>query len=235
MIHGTKIGDRIKFLRESRGLTQQALSDALNVTRSSVNMWEIGSRDLKTDTIIALSDFFGVTSDFLLCRTDCSSVDEDLQSACKTTGLSENLVKQFISIRDFDDEYHTSHGSRILPGVSTMLENLFSSGLLLGLYLRLLYHVLYVDLSKETDVSHIFEHLSLELERKKHDNSVPIIDPSLASDFSDYCLHKIMDEILEECKKSAHDIFTSSYSMDFESVMDSISNSFGRSDSNAET
>lgn len=64
------VGQRIAFLRERRGLSQAALADKLNLSQSSVAMWESGQRGMKGDTLTLLADFFGVSSDYLLGRTD---------------------------------------------------------------------------------------------------------------------------------------------------------------------
>lgn len=64
------VGQRIAFLREKRGLSQAALADKLNLSQSSVAMWESGQRGMKGDTLTLLADFFGVSSDYLLGRTD---------------------------------------------------------------------------------------------------------------------------------------------------------------------
>lgn len=61
-----EIGERIKKLREARGLSQHQLSVALNVTREVVAKWETGTRDLKTAYMVKLADYFNVTCDYIL-------------------------------------------------------------------------------------------------------------------------------------------------------------------------
>ncbi|MBQ8613119.1 MAG: hypothetical protein IJ416_02745 [Ruminiclostridium sp.] len=41
---------------------------------------------------LALADYFGVSTDYLLGRTENPSVEEDIQIACKVTGLSEKSI-----------------------------------------------------------------------------------------------------------------------------------------------
>lgn len=85
-----KIGNRIKTLRESNGLTQLDLSKALNVKRQTVAQWENGERDLKTGYIIALANLFNVTTDYLLCVSDNASYD--------TGGIGKELNLSDLSI-----------------------------------------------------------------------------------------------------------------------------------------
>ena len=60
------IADKIKALRESRGMTQAELARQLGITRSGVNAWEMGLSVPSTQYVVALALFFNVSSDFLL-------------------------------------------------------------------------------------------------------------------------------------------------------------------------
>lgn len=95
-----KYCERILKLRESKGLTQAELAkklselstDGKSVSREMVNLWEKGSRDLKTSQIIIICKFFNVTADYLLGISDCMSVEPDVQVACKVTGIEEKAI-----------------------------------------------------------------------------------------------------------------------------------------------
>ena len=71
------IYDRIKLLREKRGLTQAELAKQLGITRSGVNAWEMGISVPSTQYIVELAQFFAVSADYLLGleRTATVSVD----------------------------------------------------------------------------------------------------------------------------------------------------------------
>ena len=58
--------DIIKDLREKVGYSQSTLAKKLNVTRSSVNAWEMGISTPTTQYIVELSKIFRVSTDFLL-------------------------------------------------------------------------------------------------------------------------------------------------------------------------
>lgn len=60
------IADRIKFLREKNSLTQASLAKKLNVTRSSVNAWEMGISVPSTALIVDIAKLFHVSTDYLL-------------------------------------------------------------------------------------------------------------------------------------------------------------------------
>ena len=60
------VAERIKYLREQKGLTQSDLARQLGITRSSVNAWEMGISVPSTQYIVELSNIFKVSTDYLL-------------------------------------------------------------------------------------------------------------------------------------------------------------------------
>ena len=75
------VADRIKELRLSNNMTQADLAKKLNITRSSVNAWEMGISIPSTAYIIELSQLFKVSTDYLLglstnITLDISSLSE---------------------------------------------------------------------------------------------------------------------------------------------------------------
>ncbi|WP_049728779.1 helix-turn-helix domain-containing protein [Dorea sp. D27] len=60
------IAERIKQLRTSCHMTQTSLAKKLNITRSSVNAWEMGLSIPSTTYIVELSQLFQVSTDYLL-------------------------------------------------------------------------------------------------------------------------------------------------------------------------
>lgn len=64
------IGYRIKELRTERGMSQQALAKQIGVSQKAVDYWERNVNEPKASYIVLLADFFNVSSDYLLGRTD---------------------------------------------------------------------------------------------------------------------------------------------------------------------
>lgn len=60
----------LKSLRTEKGLTQDELSKILKISRSTVGMYENGSREPDYETLEAIADYFNVDIDFLLGRTN---------------------------------------------------------------------------------------------------------------------------------------------------------------------
>jgi len=63
-------GIRLKQIRLYKNLTQEQLGKLLNVTNVGVSKWESNERFPDKDTLIKIADYFDVSIDYLLCRTD---------------------------------------------------------------------------------------------------------------------------------------------------------------------
>jgi transcriptional regulator with XRE-family HTH domain len=61
------MGDRIKFHREAKGLSQSDLAKICGVTKGAVSQWEIGrSKNVKNAAWIKLTNALGVSPDYLV-------------------------------------------------------------------------------------------------------------------------------------------------------------------------
>lgn len=79
-----KVGERIKEQRTRYGWSQEQLAKELHVSRSAVSSWEVGRNYPDLETILAISDLFGISLDNLL-REDVEMVKETTK---KTKRLS---------------------------------------------------------------------------------------------------------------------------------------------------
>ncbi|MBD5520711.1 MAG: helix-turn-helix transcriptional regulator [Lachnospiraceae bacterium] len=92
--------EKLLNLRTEYGYSQETLAEKLNVSRQAVSKWESGATLPETDKIITLSNFFGVSTDYLLKdniqRNTQDSLDrvvlKFLGSAKDMDNISEELV-----------------------------------------------------------------------------------------------------------------------------------------------
>ena len=61
---------KMQELRQAKGLTQGELGDLIGVSRQAIGNYERGDRQLDPVMIGTLCDYFGVTADYLLGRSD---------------------------------------------------------------------------------------------------------------------------------------------------------------------
>ena len=63
-----------KRLRSSSGLTQVEMAKKLGISRSTIGMYETGAREPDFETLEKIADFFNVDTDYLLGRTEQTTV-----------------------------------------------------------------------------------------------------------------------------------------------------------------
>ena len=65
---------RLKELRTKRRISQVKLAMDMNMNQNSISRYENGEREADYDTLIAFADYFDVSVDYLLGRTDNPTV-----------------------------------------------------------------------------------------------------------------------------------------------------------------
>ena len=64
------MNNRIRSLRLSRGLKQSDLADILGVRQNTLSTWETGKYEPDSEALQNIADYFGVTVDYVIGRTD---------------------------------------------------------------------------------------------------------------------------------------------------------------------
>jgi len=124
------LSDRLASLRFSKNLTHQEIADVLGITRQAYSNYEAGKREPDYNTLVKLANYFNVTTDYLLGKSDVKRKLESIDEIEKKidSGVDpiskiffalpneseliilreirkrENLQKLFEKVKDFDDE-----------------------------------------------------------------------------------------------------------------------------------
>lgn len=61
---------RLRDLREDQDLSQSALAKYLNCSQACYSYYELGRRDIPTESLVKLADFYQTSVDYLLGRAD---------------------------------------------------------------------------------------------------------------------------------------------------------------------
>ena len=61
---------RLKELRKKKGISQLRLATDLNTTQNTISRYETGEREPGIDELIKIADYFNVSIDYLLNRTN---------------------------------------------------------------------------------------------------------------------------------------------------------------------
>jgi len=87
--------NRIKDLREDRDMRQSDLAEATGIDQRTISNYETGKTSPDAYSLIKLADFFGVSIDYLVCRTalDFSNENKRIKLIEKIQSELEELKK----------------------------------------------------------------------------------------------------------------------------------------------
>lgn len=94
--------ERIGKLRNDKGMSQEELSAALNIDRGTIAKYETQKRIPSFEHLTAFSEYFNVSTDYLLGLTDNKTTDIEIQSICNKTGLSEKSIDVITELNEYD-------------------------------------------------------------------------------------------------------------------------------------
>lgn len=92
------ISNKIKELRDQAGISQAQLAKKLDVTRSSVNAWEMGLSTPTTQYIVALAKLFHVSADYIL--------GTEADRSISLRGYTEEEVTLVLNLLRYFDSQH---------------------------------------------------------------------------------------------------------------------------------
>lgn len=87
-----RFAQRLKTLRKERGITQQQLADGVGISKGGLSYYENSGRTPDISILKRFADYFGVTTDYLLGRTNAQTQKAKLQAVCNYTGLSDKAI-----------------------------------------------------------------------------------------------------------------------------------------------
>lgn len=90
--------DRLKELRNKKGMSQRELANFLQLSPSAIAMYETGQREPDSETLKKIADFFNVSIDYLLGRTDLPNahIPDDYTQKYKVTKRDLKQYEDFI-------------------------------------------------------------------------------------------------------------------------------------------
>ena len=66
---------RLREIRKSKGISQLKMSMDLNTNQNTISRYETGEREPGINELIKIADYFNVSVDYLLCRTDNPNIN----------------------------------------------------------------------------------------------------------------------------------------------------------------
>ncbi|WP_126430076.1 helix-turn-helix domain-containing protein [Brevibacillus marinus] len=98
------IGQRIRLLRKMRNMTQADLAEALNLAKTTISSYENDINEPNHEMLIKLADFFHVSVDYLIGRTDTHEQAEvEIMLSKEQLKKIDELYEILFSIEDEEE------------------------------------------------------------------------------------------------------------------------------------
>lgn len=107
--------ERLVKLRTDEGLSQYELAKVLGLSRGQISNYELGTRQPDYETLVKLADFFNVSTDYLLGRTNDPSPHPQIETiaAHRTDDPMDELPPEARrSLEEFIDFVYKKYGKK---------------------------------------------------------------------------------------------------------------------------
>lgn len=89
------IGDKIKELRSREGINQAQLAEEIGISKMSISYFEQNKKSPSRETLQKIADYFKVTTDYLLGRSEDKRLTEEQDKKATTMGKQiEELISE---------------------------------------------------------------------------------------------------------------------------------------------
>jgi len=89
----------LKELRKQRKLTKKEVAESIGITERAYSTYEYGERDVSTETLSKLADFYNVTTDYLLGReTGEPETIDQLAAEFNMNALEKKILDNYLSL-----------------------------------------------------------------------------------------------------------------------------------------
>lgn len=101
-LYDSSFATRLRKLIDDTKVKRSDLAELLGVSKQSIGQYCTGISVPPADKIVLLADYFDVSTDYLLGRTDVLSTDTTVRSICEYTGLNECSVYTLTELKDME-------------------------------------------------------------------------------------------------------------------------------------
>ena len=132
-----KLSQKILYCRKKHGYSQEALAQALGISRQAVSKWETGESEPEVSKLKLLADTFHVTTDWLLSEEE----PEDSREANKQQSDCSNEQNPNLHFPGFIGKFIKKHGW--ISGILILVQGFFIS--MLGFVVRIAVRNMFAD------------------------------------------------------------------------------------------
>lgn len=92
LCYDSLFSSRLRKLIKDKNISMQTLSSEIGASRQATSQYCDGSTVPNADKLLKIAEYFNVSIDYLVGRTDTPTTDKDLRFICDYTGLSDETV-----------------------------------------------------------------------------------------------------------------------------------------------
>lgn len=117
------LGKRLKALREKKGISQKFVATKIGVNNSTLSGYESGYREPDGETLLRLADFYEVTTDYLLGRSNNSQLSGNTETLINDIdlGLSIDEIMEKYNLKFEGDPLIKEDVEKIITVVKTLM------------------------------------------------------------------------------------------------------------------
>lgn len=90
--------DNLKAARKKSGKTQKEIADILGVGQSTYKNYECGIREPNGDTLVAIANYFGVSTDYLLGRPGAAPPENPIDQIPTVDEMERDLFREWLTL-----------------------------------------------------------------------------------------------------------------------------------------
>jgi len=120
---------RLRELIDEAEIPQSALAEHIGVTRQAISAYSLGNSVPDIDKFEGIADFFEVSTEYLLGRTDIKKADASKQAAAEYLGLSEKAIDAIRNLQSIHFEQNPENDYKITATPAEPLPDMFSKWL----------------------------------------------------------------------------------------------------------
>ncbi len=126
----TRLRELLNEKKTAEGGTQEDLAEYIGAKRQSISQWQYGSTFPDVNTLKKIADYYNVSADYLLGRTNIKVLEADFIAIQAKTGLSEKAIERLCE-ENYEEAFKENKNGDMLPmiknnftrTVNTILEN----------------------------------------------------------------------------------------------------------------
>ena len=124
--YDSPFASHLRDLLAAPGMNQSKLADSIGVTRQAVSAYSLGVSLPDIEKFKKIADFFGVSTEFLLGRTDVSEPDATKQAVAEYLGLSEAAIDEIRHLQGIHLEQNIENDFKFTAKEPEPLAEVFS-------------------------------------------------------------------------------------------------------------